>query len=172
MFTVSRMRDATYVVVSLAMCMIILLVFSMNKPAPISMMDLADFKTLPLELRSALRRMLPNPAVIRQRWATMTPGQKQMVVQQISGMIPQPRPAQMPEPEPEPEPEPIKTPEPEPEPVHVVEVETSPPMKKGFLLGDAKKKNAKDKKKDKVVTLSSVAPDDDATGDSFLGSDQ
>jgi outer membrane biosynthesis protein TonB len=166
------MRDATYVVVSLAMCMVILLVFSMNKPAPISMMDLADFKTLPLELRSALRRMLPNPAVIRQRWATMTPGQKQMVVQQLGGMIPQPRPAPMPEPEPEPMPDPEPEPMPDPEPVQVVEVETPPPLKKGFLLGDAKKKNTKDKKKDKVVTLSSVAPDDDATGDGFLGSDQ
>jgi outer membrane biosynthesis protein TonB len=154
------MRDATYVVLALALCMIILLVTTLIKPAPSSMLDLAEFKTLPVELRTILRRVLPDPLVIRQRWSTMTPDQKQMVVQQISGMIPQPRPP-VPVPRPEPVPEPVPEPAPEPE-----------GLKKGFLLGDAKKKNPKDKKKNKVVTLGSVAPDGDASGDGFLGSDQ
>lgn len=176
------MQDATYVVVALALCMLVLLVFSLNKPRPQSMMDLSEFKNLPFELRAAIRRMLPDPAVIRQRWASMTPDQKQMVVQQISGVIPQPRPphpVQMPEPVPEPvvetEPEPVVEPEPEPGPVvdtvpePVVE---APPLKKGFLLGDAKKKNTKDKKKNKEVTLGSVASSPTDGDDGFLGSDQ
>lgn len=172
MSTVSRMRDATYVVLALALCMIILLVTTLIKPAPSSMLDLAEFKPLPLELRSILRRVLPDPVVIRQRWSSMTPGQKQMVVQQISGMISQPRPQPAPEPMPVPVPEPVPvdlTPEPVPEPEPI---ESEAGLKKGFLLGDAKKKNSKDKKKNKVVTLGSVAPDDDASGDGFLGSDQ
>ena len=173
------MQDATYVVVALALCMLVLLVFSLNKPRPQSMMELSEFKNLPFELRAAVRRMLPNPAVIRQRWASMTPDQKQMVIQQVSGVIPQPRPpqpVQMPEPALEPEP---VVPEP-PEPAPVVEtvpepvVEAPSPLKKGFLLGDAKKKNTKDKKKNKEVTLGSVAPDGPSPTDDngFLGSDQ
>jgi hypothetical protein len=164
------MQDATYVVVALALCMLVLLVFSLNKPRPQSMMDMAEFKHLPSELRAAIRRMLPDPAVIRQRWASMTPDQKQMVIQQVSGVIPQPRPpqpVQMPEPTLEPEPEPVPVIETVPEPV----AEASP-LKKGFLLGDAKKKNTKDKKKNKEVTLGSVAPEDNASSDGFLGSDQ
>lgn len=170
------MQDATYVVVALALCMLVLLVFSLNKPRPQSMMDLVEFKSLPFELRTAVRRMLPDPTVIRQRWASMTPGQKQMVVQQISGVIPHPRPPQprVPTPEPALEPEPV-VPEPEPVVESVPEpVVEAPPLKKGFLLGDAKKKNTKDKKKNKEVTLGSVAPDGPSPTDDngFLGSDQ
>lgn len=168
MFTVNRMRDATYVVVALALCMLTLLVFSLNKPRPISMMDLADFKNLPYELKTALRRVLPDPTVIRQRWASMTPGEKQMVVQQISGVIPHPRP----------QPSHVEPTsqilEPEPTPPMSVErpVTTTDGLKKGFLLGDAKKKNPKNKKKNEVVTLSSVAPEDGAPSDGFLGQDE
>lgn len=174
MSTVSRMRDATYVVLALALCMLILLMFSLNKPRPISMLDLADFKTLPYELRMALRRVLPDPNVIRQRWDTMTPGEKQMIISHISGVIPHPRPQPVPEPMADPAPEPMPTvadPAPvesPPEPDKVEEVEG---IKKGFLLGDAKKKNTKNKKKNEVVTLSSIAPGSGAPSDGFLGQD-
>ena len=176
------MRDATYVVVALALCMLILLVFSLNKPKPISMLDLSDFKTLPYELRAALRRMLPDPVVIRQRWASMTPGQKQMAIQQIGGLIPQPRPPipqrpEEPKPE-EPRPEEPKPEEPKPEeprPEEPKPEEPRPeeprPLKKGFL-NDTKKKNTNDKKKNKVVALSSVTSDNDTVSSGFLGPDE
>ena len=172
------MRDATYVVVALALCMLILLVFSLNKPKPISMLDLSDFKTLPYELRAALRRMLPDPVVIRQRWASMTPGQKQMAIQQIGGLIPQPRPPPIPQRPEEPKPEEPKPEEPKPEepkPEEPKPEEPKPeepkPLKKGFL-NDTKKKNTNDKKKNKVVALSGVASDDNTPSGGFLGPDE
>lgn len=168
------MRDATYVIVALALCMVILLVVMVSsrkpEPPPLAMMDLADFKTLPIELKTALRRMLPDPDVIRQKWSSMTPGQKQMAIQQIGGIIPHPRPSPRHHHAEVPEASEVIDVE-----VPVIETESSP-MKKGFLLGnDSKKKNTSDKKKNKVVTFSGVAPEGTSSGaarDDFIGADE
>lgn len=183
MFAIANMRDATYVMVALMLSLIIL-VFVIRTPAKsVSMLDLLEFKTLPVELRSAVKRVLPEPRVIRQQWGSMTPDQKQGVVQAITGVIPHPR-HHLQHPVPAPAPEPVASVVIEDEPVASVAsvasvdepepVPVSEPMKKGFLLNDVKKKNTKDKKKDKVVTFGHISPDDSSTPDSssgFLGRD-
>jgi hypothetical protein len=171
------MRDSTYVMLALALCSLVALAMHMQKPKGMYMLDLEDFKALPVELRSALRRMLPDPVTIRQRWAHMTPDQKRNAIQQLGGFIPQPqRPPShyMPHPnDVEPEPEPAPT-EPEPEPAPT---EPAPPLKKGFLdttVKKGKKKDAKYKKEDEVVALRAVGadvPDDGASNGGFLGND-
>jgi hypothetical protein len=176
------MRDTTYVMLALALCSLVALALSMQKPKPLWMLDLEDFKALPVELRSALRRMLPDPVTIRQRWAHMTPDQKRIAIQQIGGFIPQPRPAHPPVPLPlrsdtTAEPEPVVEVEPEP----VVETEPEPvvesPLKKGFLdtVKKGKKKDTKNKKENEVVALRAVGADvpadNGATDGSFLGQD-
>jgi len=181
------MRDTTYVMLALALCSLVALALHMQKPTGIWMLDLEDFRVLPVELRSALRRMLPDPVTIRQRWAHMTPDQKRNAIQQIGGFIPQPRHAPPPVPLPlrsdttaEPSPEPVKD---DAEPPAVVEtapavVETEPsPMKKGFLdpVKKGKKKDTKHKKENEVIALSAVGADvpaDNGSPDgSFLGQD-
>jgi hypothetical protein len=171
------MRDTTYVVIALALCSLAMLALSMQKPK-LWMLDLEDFKALPVELRSALRRMLPDPVTIRQRWAYMTPDQKRHAIQQIGGFIPQPRPSPPSVPLPmktdttAPEPVP-DAPEPVPEaPVAVIESS----LKKGFLdtVKKGKKKDAKHKKEDEVIALSAVGADVPANvgaDGSFLGGD-
>jgi hypothetical protein len=165
-----------------------MLALSMQNPK-MWMLDLEDFKALPIELRSALRRMLPDPKTIRQQWVHMTHDQKQHAINQIGGFIPQSRPAPPPRPQPSrlptpqpmrsapsledikpAEPEPgtdIKPAEPEPDVVH-------PPLKKGFLDAVKKnqKKNTKNKKEDEVITLSPVGSNDvPVTQGGFLGGD-
>ena len=175
------MRDSTYVMLALALCSLIALVLHVQKPTGIWMLDLEDFRVLPVELRSALRRMLPDPVTIRQRWAHMTPDQKRIAIQQIGGFIPQPRSAPPPVPLPmrsdttaQPSPEPVKD-DPEPPPV-VAETEPSL-LKKGFLdtVKKGKKKDAKHKKENEVIALSAVGADvpadDGAPDGSFLGQD-
>jgi hypothetical protein len=172
------MRDSTYVMLALALCSLVALALHMQKPKAMYMLDLEDFKALPVELRSALRRMLPDPVTIRQRWAIMTPDQKQNAIQQLGGFIPQPRRPMHVAPEhpsdikPAPEPEPVFEPAPAPVPV------TESPMKKGFLLDTVKKgkkKDAKHKKEDEVIALSAVGADvpasDGPPDGSFLGQD-
>jgi hypothetical protein len=166
------MRDSTYVMIALALCSLVAVAMSMQKPKAMYMLDLEDFKALPVELRSALRRMLPDPVTIRQRWAHMTPDQKRNAIRQLGGFIPQPRhPVQSaPEHPNDVEPDLVPpAPEPTPEPV----AEPAPPLKKGFLdtVKKGKKKDAKNKKEDEVVALSAVGADVPADGGSFLGQD-
>lgn len=169
------MPDGAYIVVALALCCLIAVVVDRirqqnSKQIALSMMDLKEFKDLPVEFRGALRRVLPDPVLIRQQWKTLTPDQKRMVIQQVAGVIPQPRQHQhhhhAPEPA-HPPPPPPESPKPEPS-----------TFKKGFLLKQNKKKGAKNKEHDEVVTLGSVGSGEDAdplTSDernaSFLGSD-
>ena len=159
------MRDSTYVVIALALCSLVMLAMSMQKPKAMYMLDLEDFKALPVELRSALRRMLPDPVTIRQKWARMTPDQKRIAIQQLGGFIRRPQD--------DVESEPV---EPELAPVHVADPEPelapSPPLdtvKKG------KKKDAKNKKENEVVALSAVGTDVSLNGSGpsggFLGRD-
>jgi hypothetical protein len=176
------MRDTTYVMLALALCSLVAVALSMQKPKPMYMLDLEDFKALPVELRSALRRMLPDPVTIRQRWAHMTPDQKRNAIQQLGGFIPQPpRPRvvaqQHPndvEPTPVVEPEPETVPEPEPTPMVF---DPLPPLKKGFLdpVKKGKKKDAKNKKENEVIALRAVGADvpadNGSTDGSFMGQD-
>ena len=143
------MRDSTYVVLALALCSLVVLLFALE-PKKVWMMDLEDFRTLPVELRSALRRMLPDPVAIRQRWAMMTPDQKRVAIHQLGQFMPQARPP--------------------PSPAHMyqgvvskapVEPETPvehEPFKKGFLdtVKKGKKKDSKNKKENEVITLGVV----------------
>jgi hypothetical protein len=162
------MRDSTYVMLALALCSLVAVALSMQKPKAMYMLDLEDFKALPVELRSALRRMLPDPVTIRQRWAHMTPDQKRNAIQQLGGFIPQPRHPVHHAPEHPNDVEPELVPEPEPTPV-VVES----PLKKGFLdtVKKGKKKDAKNKKEDEVIALRAVGTDVPADEGSFLGQD-
>lgn len=172
------MPDGAYIVVALALCCLIAVFVDRirqqnSKQAALSMLDLKEFKGLPVEFRGALRHVLPDPVLIRQQWKTLTPDQKRMVIQQVSGVIPQPRQRpHVPASEP--------TPEPTPTPTPTLEPPKSEPstFKKGFLLKQNKKKGAKNKEHDEVITLGSVGSGEDAdplTSDernaSFLGSD-
>jgi hypothetical protein len=180
------MRDSTYVMIALALCSLVAVAMSMQKPRGMYMLDLEDFRVLPVELRSALRRMLPDPVTIRQRWAHMTPDQKRNAIQQLGGFIPQPsRPRVIPQQHPndvEPTPVHVTAPEvdtvtvPEPEPTPMA-FDPLPPLKKGFLdpVKKGKKKDAKNKKEDEVIALRAVGADvpadNGSTDGSFLGQD-
>jgi hypothetical protein len=169
------MPDGAYIVVALALCCLIAVIIDQirqqnSKQVVLSMMDLKEFKDLPVEFRGALRRVLPDPVLIRQQWKTLTPDQKRMVIQQVSGVIPQPRHHHhhhAPEPTPTPPAPPLEPPKPEPS-----------TFKKGFLLKQNKKKGSKNKEHDEVITLGSVGSGEDADplasddrNASFLGSD-
>lgn len=153
------MRDAAYVLMALALCTCILVVHDLiqrQKP-PQSMMDLKEFKTLPYELRSAIRRTMPNPTVIRQQWGRMTPDQKRLAIQQ---MVPQPH---------------MHAPPPAPAPP----VPVKKGLKRGFLnTNKNKKKDAEDEKHQEVSTLGtvgSVTVEETGLADTdapFLGTDE
>lgn len=142
------MHDATHVVLALMMCCAIAVFFHLilkqSGEKRISILELKEFYGLPYELRNILKKTMPDPVVVRQEWAKMTPDQKRIVTRQMKGIIPH-------------------APAPPPPP---------PPkgMKKGFLLNKDKKKDSKDKEHDEVSTLgvthnSNVMP----ANDSFLG---
>ena len=175
------MRDSTYVMIALALCSLVAVAMTMQKPRGMYMLDLEDFRHLPVELRSALRRMLPDPVTIRQRWAHMTPDQKQNAIRQLGGFIPQPqRPHASHRPHPN-DLEPVETAPPVVEPLETIMEEpmaAPEPLKKGFLntVEKGKKKDAKHKKKDEVVALRAVGADVSATSspgeNGFLGGDE
>lgn len=129
------MRDAAYVMLALALCTCILVVYDLierQKP-PQSMLELKEFKTLPYELRTAIRRTIPDPVVIRQQWGRMTPDQKRLAIQNI---VPQPH-------------------------FHAPPAPAPPPVKKGLKRGflntnKNKKKDAQDEKHQEVGALGTV----------------
>jgi len=145
---VSRMSAATVSALALIALMVFFIVESRPQKKTLSMLDLAEFKDLPGELRAMIRSVMPNGAQLKKHWAHMTPQQKQMVMQQISAQMPQ-QPQQDNRP---------------PAPSMVVKPEPSG-LKPGFLLSDgvnkSKKKNTKHKKHDEVVTLSDVGASED-----------
>jgi hypothetical protein len=155
MFTVIRMSTATVCALALIALMVFFIVESRPQRKTLSMLDLAEFKDLPGELRAMIRSAMPNGAQLKKHWAHMTPEQKQMVMQQISSQLPQ-QPQQDNRP---PAPSMVVKPEPK-----IQEVE-SLGLKSGFLLSDgvnkSKKKNTKNKKHDEVVTLSDVGASED-----------
>ena len=142
-------------------CVLVVFVMETRPKKTISMLDLAEFKELPAELRSMIKSIMPNPSVIKRQWSTMTPQQKQAVLHSVAHQIPRPQPPPPPRP---PAPSVVIKPEPVPEePVEDPEPVTG--LKSGFLLPKSidkrHKKNTKDKKEDKIITLSDVGASED-----------
>ena len=158
MFTVSRMSAATVSALALIALIVFFIVESRPQKKTLSMLDLAEFKDLPGELRAMVRSVMPNGAQLKKRWAHMTPEQKQMAIQQISAQLPQPdnRP---------PAPSVVVKPEPKIQETESLGQEKPLGLKSGFLLSDgvnkSKKKNTKNKKHDEVVTLGDVGASED-----------
>ena len=150
------MSAATVCALALIALMVFFIVESRPQKKTISMLDLAEFKDLPGELRAMIRSVMPNGAQLKKHWAHMTPQQKQMVMQQIASQLPQ-QPQQDNRP---PAPSVVVKPE-----AKIEEVQETPGLKPGFLLSDrvnkGKKKNTKNKKHDEVVTLSDVGASED-----------
>jgi hypothetical protein len=153
------MSAATVSALALIALMVFFIVESRPQKKTLSMLDLAEFKDLPGELRAMVKSAMPNGAQLKKHWAHMTPQQKQMVMQQIASQLPQ-KPQQDNRP---PAPSVVVKPEPKEEP----KGQEAPPLglKSGFLLSDgvnkSKKKNTKNKKHDEVVTLSDVGASED-----------
>ena len=152
------MSAATVCALALIALMVFFIVESRPQKKTLSMLDLAEFKDLPGELRAMIRSVMPNGAQLKKHWAHMTPQQKQMVMQQIAAQLPQ-QPQQDNRP---PAPSVVVKPE-----MHVEKEPKEEPkgLKSGFLLSDSinksKKKNTKNKKHDEVVTLSDVGASED-----------
>ena len=153
---------ATVCALALIALMVFFIVESRPQKKTLSMLDLAEFKDLPGELRAMIRSMMPNAAQLKKHWGHMTPQQKQMVMQQIASQLPQQpqqpqqdnrpvAPSVVIKPESSLEPETPKTKE--------------PGIKPGFLLSHgvnkSKKKNTKNEKHDEVVTLSNIGASED-----------
>ena len=145
-----------------ALALIALMVFFMIESRPqkktLSMLDLAEFKDLPGELRAMVRSMMPNGAHIKKQWANMSSQQKHAIVHHISSHMPQPPSAPPPDNRP-PAPSVLIKPE-------TPKIEDTPiGLKPGFLLSDGvnkgKKKDTKNKKHDKVIALSDVGASED-----------
>jgi hypothetical protein len=148
------MSAATVSALALIALMVFFIVESRPQKKTLSMLDLAEFKDLPGELRAMIRSVMPNGAQLKKHWVHMTPQQKQMVMQQIAAQV-APNPMQDDDNRP-PAPSVVVKPEPKEEPLG---------LKSGFLLSDgvnkSKKKNTKNKKHDEVVTLSDVGASED-----------
>lgn len=163
------MRDATYVVCALALCMLILTFIKLGTKQPeIAFTELKEFRYLPVHIRKAIRDNLPSPYILRRGWERITPEEKQKVIVQVRRLV-YPYESEPMRPPPPPPPPPVK---------HQMKFD---PLKKGFLLDavkKGKKKDTKDKKQDEVVTLgtvgSNVSSEHGGTGtlNSFLGSDE
>ena len=146
------MSAATVSALALISLMIFFIIESRpQKKTTLSMLDLAEFKDLPSELRTMIKSAMPNSAQLKKHWNQMVPQQKQLVMQQISSQFP-------------------KTPQRDTRPpapsVVIKPPGTSPKgLKPGFLLPDSvnksQKKNPKDKKHNKVVTLSDIGSSED-----------
>jgi hypothetical protein len=156
MFTVIRMSAATVSALALISLIVFFIVESRPQKKTLSMLDLAEFKDLPSELRAMVRSMIPNGSQLKKQWAHMTPQQKQMVIQQISSQLPQ-KPQQDNRP---PAPSVVIKPE-----TPKIQEEEPRGLKPGFLLSNSvdkgKKKNTKNKKHDEVITLGDVGASED-----------
>lgn len=149
-----------------ALALICLIVFFITESRPqkktLSMLDLAEFKDLPGELRAMIKSVMPNAAQLKKQWGNMTPQQKQMVMQQLSAQMPR-APQQDNRP-----PAPSILIKPEAPKIEEKSLgQEAPPigLKPGFLLSDGvnkgKKKDTKNKKHDKVIALSDVGASED-----------
>jgi len=156
---VIRMSTAAVSALALIALMVFFIVESRPQKKTLSMLDLAEFKDLPGELRAMVRSMMPNGTQLKKQWAHMTPQQKQMVMQQIAAQMPR-QPQQPQEDNRPPAPSVLIKPQPSMEP------ETPKTgIKPGFLLSHGvnkgKKKNTKNEKHDEVITLSNIGASED-----------
>ena len=149
------MSAATVSALALIALMMFFIIESRPQKKTLSMLDLAEFKDLPGELRAMIKSVMPNGAQLKKHWAHMSPQQKQMVMQQLSVQMPK-APHQDNRP---PAPSFVVKPEP------LAEPETPKGIKPGFLLSDGvnkgKKKDTKNKKHDKVIALGDVGASED-----------
>ncbi len=151
-----RMSAATVSALALIALMVFFIVESRPQKKTLSMLDLAEFKDLPGELRTMIRSVMPNGAHLKKHWAHMKPQQKQMIMQQIASQFPQQpqRDNRPPAPAVVVKPETLK-----------IKEEKPRGLKPGFLLSNSvdkgKKKNTKNKKHDEVITLSDVGASED-----------
>lgn len=151
-----RMSAATVSALALIALMVFFIVESRPQKKTLSMLDLAEFKDLPGELRAMVRSIMPNGTQLKKQWANMTPQQKQMVMQQIASQMPR-------------QPQPPQEDNRPPAPSVLIKPETpktkEPGLKPGFLLSHGvnkgKKKNTKNEKHDEVVTLSNIGASED-----------
>jgi len=160
------MSAATVSALALVCLMVFFIVESRpSKKATISMLDLTEFKDLPSELRAMIKTLMPNGAALKKQWASISPQQKHAILQQISAQFPKtPQPDNRP-----PAPSFVIKPDPPPTPTPTPPTPTPTPtptgLKSGFLLSDgvdkSQKKNAKNKKHDKVVTFSDIGASED-----------
>jgi hypothetical protein len=161
----------TTALVVLALALVCLLAFFIIETRPkkiLSMLDLAEFKDLPIELRTIIKSMTPNSAILKKEWANMHPHQKEMIIKQMTSHIP--RGPQIQKDNRPPAPSYVikhtesDSEDDEPPPSRENEVPKSG-LKPGFLLANSvdksQKKNPKNKKKNKVVTFSDVGPSED-----------
>jgi len=172
MFTVSRMSAASVSALALIALIIFFVIETRPQKKTLSMLDLAEFKELPGELRAIIKSMMPNGVQLKKHWAHMPQQQRQMVIQQLTSQFPRaPQHDNRP-----PAPSVVIKPDPpaviEEKPNEVVD--SSFGLKPGFLLTNGinkgKKKNPKNKKHDEVVTLRDVGASDDEGG-SFVSTD-
>ena len=154
-----RMSAATVSALALIALMVFFIVESRPQKKTLSMLDLAEFKDLPGEIRAMIKAALPNSSVLKKHWAHMPREQRQIVIQQIAAALPR-----APQPD-------NRAPAPSVVIKHNLKEESKGQeaqplgLKPGFLLSNginkSKKKNTKDKKHDEVVTLSDVGASED-----------
>ena len=153
-----RMSAATVSALALIALIVFFIVESRPQKKTLSMLDLAEFKDLPGEIRAMIRSVMPNGAHLKKHWGHMTPQQKQMVMSQIASQV-----------APHPHQDEKRPPAPsvviKPETQKIQDTPIGLGLKPGFLLSDGvnkgKKKNTKNKKHDEVVTLSDVGASED-----------
>ena len=127
-----------------ALALIALMVFFIVESRPqkktLSILDLAEFKDLPAEIRAMIRTALPNSSLLKKHWAHMSRDQRNAVIHQISAALPRAPQADNRPPAPSVV---IK-----PETPSKIQEAPSRGIKPGFLLSNSvnksKKKNTKD----------------------------
>jgi len=154
------MASAAIVMAIALVCLVVFFIMETQPKKTMSMLDLSEFKDLPAELRAMLRTVLPNPGHLKKQWATLTPHQKHAVMHQISAQFPK-----QPQPPPNLPPAPSVLVKPAVAAAVIKQEEEGGGLKPGFLLSESvnksQKKNAKNKKQDKVVTLGDVGTSED-----------
>ena len=155
------MSAATVSALALIALMMFFIIESRPQRKTLSMLDLAEFKDLPGELRAMIRSIMPNGTQLKKHWAHMSPQQKQMVMQQLSAQMPKAPHAHQQVDDRPPAPSFVV----KPESLAESESETPKGLKPGFLLSDGinkgKKKDTKNKKHDKVIALGDVGASED-----------
>jgi hypothetical protein len=129
-----------------ALALVCLLSFFIIESLPktvVSFMDLQEIKDLPVEIKTAIKNILPNSSQLKKHWATMNSQQKQMVIQQITSQLPGPPKAPS---------------------SFIKNAPSESGLKPGFLLpkrvNKGEKKAPKDEKEDEVITLGDIGSSD------------